>query len=208
MYPTLKKTLTGRIKKRKKLSFPKSSPGLQSYLPNRQQEVKMRNSLTQQRFLIRLIIIGSLISACSLLPSGSPNPGNSDGKIAAEPTPTPTPEAVFQTEDTPEVKYTPEIPDQGEIELNFIDPLSQEKCTAHFPFKISHGEQNLISGSGIIDCAFAVQQCGDGVCVTYHSIYKYDGVLPRRIAGGKPGGHAGYDAILDRSSPGCYRNIH
>jgi hypothetical protein len=84
----------------------------------------------------------------------------------------------LQVPDTPTPESTPPVLTKGEIELRFIDPVSQEECIAHFPFDIlAEGEPRRISGSGIIDCSFAIQQCGERVCVTYHSEYDYDGDL-------------------------------
>ncbi len=137
----------------------------------------MQNSGSQQRFLIRIILIGSVISACSQLPAGIPNPGNAGEQNVADATPTPTPAPGVQGVSTPEVKVTPALPSGGVIDLRFIDPLSQEECTAEFPFEIFWGEETSISGGGTIDCAIAVQQCGDGGCVTLHSVYSYDGAL-------------------------------
>lgn len=39
---------------------------------------------------------------------------------------------------------------------------------------VPDGSQS-ISGSGVIDYRFEVQQCGEGVCVTYPSLYGFEG---------------------------------
>lgn len=73
-------------------------------------------------------------------------------------------------------------PASGEIELRFTDPETQEECEAHFPFTIDWGEsRTMIDGSGVIDCAFTTQQCGEGVCVTYHSTYAADAGLSSEL---------------------------
>ena len=93
--------------------------------------------------------------------------------VPATSTPTLTPAPIIPAADTPIPTITPTPrPTGGEIELRFTDPETQEECLAHFPFTINWGEsRTLIDGSGVIDCAFATQQCGEGVCVTYHSAY-------------------------------------
>jgi hypothetical protein len=136
------------------------------------------------RFLLSLLVlIGSISLACklqtaSLTPTPIPTPEELLLPQEAIPSPTPTPEALPQVPDTPAVEVTPPPPSQGEIELRFVDPASQMECVAHFPFDIlEDGEFRKISGSGVLDCAFAVQQCGEGVCVTYHSTYYMEGSL-------------------------------
>lgn len=55
--------------------------------------------------------------------------------------------------------------------------LTERECEAHFPFTVNWSEARTpIEGSGVIDCAFATQQCGE-VCVTYHSVYAADADL-------------------------------
>jgi hypothetical protein len=91
------------------------------------------------------------------------------------PTPTPTPAPLIPAADTPIPTDPPTRPTSGEIELRFTDPETQEECAARFPFTINWAEsRTTIDGSGVIDCAFAKQQCGDGVCITYHSAYDAD----------------------------------
>ncbi len=94
-------------------------------------------------------------------------------------TPTSTPAAVLPAGNTPTPTVTPTSrPTSGEIELRFTDPETQEECEAHFPFTINWAEaRTTIDGSGVIACAFSKPQCGDGVCVTYHSAYDADGGL-------------------------------
>ncbi|CAG0930353.1 hypothetical protein TFLX_01678 [Thermoflexales bacterium] len=92
------------------------------------------------------------------------------------PTPTPTPLLPAGGTSTPTIAPTPH-PTGGEIELRFTDPETQEECEAHFPFTINWGEaRTTIEGSGVIDCAFDTQQCGEA-CVTYHSAYTADASL-------------------------------
>jgi hypothetical protein len=99
--------------------------------------------------------------------------------VPATSTPTLTPAPIVPAADTPVPTITPTPrPTGGEIELRFTDPETQEECEAHFPFTIHWGEsRTTIDGSGVIDCAFATQQCGEGACVTYHSAYAADAGL-------------------------------
>jgi hypothetical protein len=97
--------------------------------------------------------------------------------VPVTPTPTPTPAPLIPAADTPAPTDPPTRPTSGEIELRFTDPETQEECEAHFPFTINWGEsRTLIDGSGVIDCAFSTQQCGEA-CVTYHSAYAADAGL-------------------------------
>lgn len=157
-----------------------------------------RTSLTCA--LLGLILLLGLISlSCNLSPaspqtptlppplpeggSATPTPTTAP-PLAPEPTstPTPVPAAPLPTRATPTAEATAAPPTRGEIEVRFTDPGTQEQGSAHFPFEIlQEGEQRRIDGSGVLDCAFSVQQCGDGVCVTYNSSYywepKLDGLI-------------------------------
>ncbi len=133
----------------------------------------MHNFRSHIHLLLVTIVLGSILSGCSMLSSGSRNAG----ELSVKDTPTLTPTPIPQGSNSPESGKTPALPSQGEIELRFIDPISQEECTAHFPFQIAYDADITITGSGIIDCEISVQQCGDGACMTYHSSYDYEGTL-------------------------------
>jgi hypothetical protein len=136
------------------------------------------------RLLLGLLVLICGISLACKLQAASPalilTPTKAGLLLPQEvtPSPTPTPEVPPQVADTPVVEVTPPLPSQGEIELRFVDPVSQMECVSHYPFDIlEDGEFRKISGRGVLDCAFAVQQCGEGVCVTYHSTYYMEGSL-------------------------------
>jgi LysM repeat protein len=91
------------------------------------------------------------------------------------PTPTPTTVLVLGESDVPPVETTLPPSTNGEIELRFTDPMSQEECEAHFLFDIvDEAGLRKIEGSGILDCHRQIEQCGDGVCLMYHSKYYMD----------------------------------
>jgi hypothetical protein len=89
-------------------------------------------------------------------------------------TPTPTTNIIPEA---PTATPAPEKPTGGELEVRFGDPETQEECIGHLPFTISWGDPFSIDGGGAYQCAFEKQQCGDGVCVTYHSSYELDFTL-------------------------------
>ncbi len=122
------------------------------------------------------VIVVVLCAGCDPVP---PPATSAPVIVPATSTPTPTPAPIIPAANTPvpTITSTPR-PTRGEIELRFTDPETQGECEAHFPFNINWGEsRTMIDGSGVIDCAFAKQQCGEGVCVTYHSVYAADGGL-------------------------------
>jgi len=147
------------------------------------------------QMFIGILIIGSVLSGCSLPSSGSPSAG---AQLAENP-PTPTSTPIPLGADTEESEITPALPTQGDLELHFIDPISQEECSAHFPFEISYGEETTIAGSGIIDCKITVQQCGDGACMNYHSSYDYQGTLTGVV---QPGSASAPEGSLDAGLTG------
>jgi hypothetical protein len=128
--------------------------------------------------LFSVMLLGIALLVCAACTSTSQPATSAPVVVPATPTPTPTPAPVIPAADTPVPTITPTPrPTGGEIELRFTDPETQEECEAHFPFTIDWGEsRTLIDGSGVIDCAFATQQCGDA-CVTYHSAYAADAGL-------------------------------
>ena len=121
-------------------------------------------------------------SAVSTTPTPTPTPAS---PVLPPNTPTPTPAVVFPAADTPTPIASPTVrPASGEIELRFTDPETQEECEAHFPFTLDWAEaRTTIEGSGVIDCAFDIQQCGDA-CVTYHSAYAADADLGGELLAG------------------------
>lgn len=144
-------------------------------------------------FLVSLLGIVALIClacnpaqqpAVSTTPTPTPTP-TSVFPVLPPNTPTPTLAPIIPAGDTPTPSVTPtSLPTSGEIELRFTDPETQEECEAHFPFTINWGEaRTTIDGSGVIACAFARQQCGEGVCVTYHSAYDADAGLSGELLG-------------------------
>jgi hypothetical protein len=137
-------------------------------------EAAMQKPKTCIMLLWTAALAGWLVASCDHLDM-TPTPGLGGIEIA---TPTPTPGGVPAVPATQTAEPTPSMPSAGEVELRFIDPGSQQECVAHFPFEIATDlHPPTISGGGRIDCVFAVQQCGEGVCVTYNSSYDYEGVL-------------------------------
>jgi hypothetical protein len=134
-----------------------------------------------RQLLSFVVLIGSISLACNLQgtsPTSIANPTQVDVKPVQEATPTPTQDILPQVQDTPMIEITLPPPTLGEIELRFVDPGTLQECIAHFPFDILEtGDVRKISGSGILDCAFEIEQCGEGVCVTYHSSYYMEGSL-------------------------------
>jgi len=130
------------------------------------------------RYLSIFLIVcagGFLLSCCSLERAATPTPTQAGGFIPADNTPTPTTVLIPGVPDEPTAGITPPPPTGGELELRFTDVMSQKECTAHFPFDIVEGGQmRRISGSGILDCHQTVEQCGEGVCLLYHSKHYLD----------------------------------
>ncbi len=126
--------------------------------------------------LCLVIFVAAVLLSCSLLAPATPTATPADVPIQQVATATSTP--AVQVPLLPTSGVTPSSPGRQEIELRFIDPGTQQECVAHFPFEIAgEAEQRSISGGGVIDCRFELQQCGDGVCILYHSIYTMDGDL-------------------------------
>jgi hypothetical protein len=67
------------------------------------------------------------------------------------------------------------------LEVRLTDPETQQECVGSVPFSIHWGENPYIDGSGAYECAFEKQQCGEGVCILYHSAYALNFSLPGRI---------------------------
>ena len=129
--------------------------------------------------LFSAVLLGIAVLLCAACVPASPPATSAPIVAPASPTPTPTPAPVIPAADTPTPTITPTPrPTSGELELRFTDPETQEECEAHFPFTINWTEaRTTIDGSGVIACAFATQQCGEGVCITYHSAYDADAGL-------------------------------
>jgi hypothetical protein len=126
-------------------------------------------------FLGMLVVIVSLL--CTACDPVAPSATSIPVVVPATPTPTPAPIIPAASTPVPTITATPR-PTRGEIELRFTDPETQAECEAHFPFIIDWGEsRTTIDGGGVIDCAFDTQQCGEGVCLTYHSVYAADAGL-------------------------------
>jgi hypothetical protein len=89
-------------------------------------------------------------------------------------TPTPT-MAILPA--APTATLAPEKPTHGELEVRFTDPETQGECVGRLPFTMSWGEPFSLDGGGAYQCAFEIQQCGDGVCIMYHSAYDMDFTL-------------------------------
>jgi hypothetical protein len=137
-------------------------------------EAAMHKPKPYLMLMLAAALAGWLAVSCDRLDK-TPAPESIGGEIA---TPTPTPGVVPGVPATETAEPTPSMPSGGEVELRFIDPGSQQECVANFPFEIATDlNPPTISGGGRIDCVFAVQQCGEGVCVTYNSSYDYEGVL-------------------------------
>jgi hypothetical protein len=136
----------------------------------------MQNQYHRAVRLCFMILMTAVPLSCSQPSPVSPTATPMSTSSPEEATATTVP--PLQAPDLPTDEPTASSPRQQEIELRFIDPGSQEECVAHFPFEIlGEGEQRSISGGGVIDCRFEIQQCGERVCVTYHSTYYLDGDL-------------------------------
>ncbi len=136
--------------------------------------------------LMTLIVIGIAISltTCNLERVPSPTPTQAGVRMPANITTTPTTVLILGEPDEPPVETTPPPPTSGELELRFTDVMTQKECVAHFPFDIVEGGQmRRISGSGILDCQCEIEQCGDGVCLMYHSKHYMDASVAGVIHG-------------------------
>jgi len=141
------------------------------------------------RLVLSLLVLFGVISIACNLQTAASSPTSTPAQIESQPlpeaTPTPTEDILPQIPDNPQ--DTPAPPSQGEIELRFVDPGTQLECIAHFPFNILDGDNGpIVSGSGVLDCAQEIQQCGEGVCVTYHSTYYMEGSLAGAIREATP----------------------
>jgi len=130
-----------------------------------------------RHILMSLIVFGVGISlaGCNLERVASPTPTLADFLMPYDSTPTPTTELILGEPEVPPTETTPPPPSSGELELKFTDAMTQKECTARFPFEIAEeGELRRISGSGILDCQSEIEQCGEGVCILYHSKHYLD----------------------------------
>ena len=82
----------------------------------------------------------------------------------------------------PSATPVPEKPTHGGLEVRFTDPETQEECVGRLPFTMSWEPFN-IDGGAAYQCEFEIQQCGDGVCVMYHSAYDMDFTLAGEFFG-------------------------
>ena len=128
---------------------------------------------------LSVLVGGFLLACCNLERVSSPTPTQADVLMPADSkaasTPTPTTVLILGESEVPPVETTPPPPTSGELELRFTDGMTQKECTARFPFDIvDAGTMRRISGSGILDCHQTVEQCGDGVCILYHSKHYLD----------------------------------
>jgi len=94
-------------------------------------------------------------------------------------TPTPT---LVSIPAAPSATPVPEKPTRGELEVRFTDPETQGECVGRLPFTMSW-EPFTIDGGGAYQCEFEIQQCGDGVCIMYHSAYDMDFTLAGEFLG-------------------------
>lgn len=142
-------------------------------------------------FSLRMCLVIGLAAAllaCSPQDPQIPTPDTPLIPQLATPTPTPdnplsppevtpTPTATIQIPAAPTVQPTTASARQHSLELRFTDPETQQECVTIFPFEVLEDGERSISGGGVIDCKFEKQQCGEGVCVTYHSTYAMDAEL-------------------------------
>ena len=94
-------------------------------------------------------------------------------------TPTPT---VAILPAAPSATPVPDKPTRGEMEVRFTDPETQGECVGRLPFTM-RWEPFTIDGGAAYQCAFEIQQCGDGVCIMYHSDYDMDFTLAGEFFG-------------------------
>jgi len=116
-------------------------------------------------FLLAILVI--IILACTLLPRGVPTKEDTVTiNVATE-----TPDVILPGVDPNRQPTLFDVPVVKEIELRFTDPLTQGECVTQFPFdELEEAGTRKISGGGVIDCKFEIEQCGE-VCVMYHSEY-------------------------------------
>lgn len=133
-----------------------------------------------------IVIVGwILLASCNLERASTPTPPQADFAQPEISTPTPTVVLLPGVPDQPTEEIPPSPPTSGEVELHFTDAMTQKECTAHFPFDIvEEAGQRKLSGSGILDCQCEIEQCGEGVCMMYHSEYYMDAGLSGIIHAG------------------------
>ncbi len=145
---------------------------------------------------------GFLLSGCNLQNVASPTPTEIEIPALEQATPTPTIAPIRVEPQAPTEEPTLPPPTGGEIELRFTDTLTQKECIAHFPFAIvEEAGQRKIDGSGVLDCQQEIQQCGEGVCITYHSQHTMEAVIRGFIRGAT----ADFpDGFLEANAAGTY----
>jgi len=112
--------------------------------------------------------------SCNLSQPYSPDEPPADQQSA----PTDTLSPVLGVPDATLPAATPESSTGAEIELRFTDAETQQECVTVFPVEFtSNGDSQTFSSSQDIDCRFEIQQCSEGVCVTYHSEYLMDATM-------------------------------
>ena len=133
------------------------------------------NHFSRQALMCLIVLAGVfLLTGCNLQRT-SPTSTAVDLTGPADSTPTPTRVLLPGVPDEPPVATTPPPPTGGELELHFTDAMTQKECTARFPFDIvEQGTLRRISGSALLDCQCEIEQCGDGVCLLYHSKHYLD----------------------------------
>jgi hypothetical protein len=143
-----------------------------------QEAVAMKQYNRQIRVGLCVFVGCILLAGCSLQRAATPTPEQADIAQPEASTPTPTAVLIPGELDEPTEEIPPSPPTAGEIELRFTDPESQKECVATFPFEIvEQPGLRKIEGSGVLNCKFETQQCGEGVCINYHSEYYMDAGL-------------------------------
>ena len=139
-----------------------------------------------------IMVCAAVLLACSRAkqpansgasPTGSLLPANTHSALDLDPpspTPTGTPTHAAAL-GAPTPTAPPKPPSAGELEVRFTDPETQQECAGTLPFSIQWGEKPSIEGNKAYECAFEKQQCGDGVCILYHSSYALDFTLLGQI---------------------------
>lgn len=154
--------------------------------------------------LMLLVVIagGFILSCCNLDRAASPTPTMAGLVKPIDSTPSPTTAMIPGEPDQPPAATTPPPPTSGEIELHFTDAMTQKDCEAHFPFNIiTEDGQRKIDGTALLDCQCEIEQCGDGVCLLYHSKHYLDATLVGIIHGPTTDFPAGF---LEASVAGTY----
>ena len=133
------------------------------------------NHFSRQALMCLIVLAGVfLLTGCNRQRT-APTSTAADLIAPADSTPTPTRVLLPGVPDEPPVATTPPPPTGGEVELHFTDAMTQKEWTAHFPFDIvEQATLRRLSGSAILDCQCEIEQCGEGVCMMYHSEHYMD----------------------------------